>query len=63
MISAQNGGHVNGLDGDKKEKRVYKVALTGGLFKQHTEALLSSWHIVLRPCMVFQVINLVVIVI
>lgn len=33
----QNGGHVNNLDGDKKEKRVYKVVLTGGLFQYYAE--------------------------
>lgn len=33
----QNGGHVNNLDGDEKEKRVYKVVLTGGLFQYYAE--------------------------
>lgn len=33
----QNGGHVNNLDGDKKEKRVYKVVLTGGLLQYYAE--------------------------
>lgn len=45
MISAQNGGHVNGLDGDKKEKRVYKVALTGGpcAGKTTVQAMMSTF--------------------
>lgn len=33
----QNGGHVNNLDGDKKEKRVYKVVLTGGLLQYYAD--------------------------
>jgi len=33
MIPAANGVDVvDGLEGDKKESRVYKVVLTGGLF-------------------------------
>ena len=35
--ATQNGSHVNDLDGDKKERRVYKVALTGGLFKYYAK--------------------------
>lgn len=31
MIPAANGVDVDGLERDKKESRVYKVVLTGGL--------------------------------
>lgn len=32
MIPAANGVDVDGLEGDKKNSKVYKVVLTGGLF-------------------------------
>lgn len=32
MIPAANGVDADCLEGDKKESRVYKVVLTGGLF-------------------------------
>ncbi|PFX25628.1 TRPL translocation defect protein 14-like [Stylophora pistillata] len=43
--ATQNGSHVNDLDGDKKERRVYKVALTGGpcAGKTTVQAMMSTF--------------------
>lgn len=32
MIPATNGVNVDGFEGDKKNSKVYKVVLTGGLY-------------------------------
>ena len=37
MNRAVNGVSDDGLEGDKKKHRVYKVVLTGGLFSWHAQ--------------------------